>query len=321
MEQTYSQRRGLNAALAAAQAASGVLMARFQPPPARSLKSWMKAPGALVTDADLASDKAIAGALRAAGVPGRVLSEESPSDAGVMGRLLSEESRSDGAPRQARGERPLDRPSRGERSPGKQAQAERDLTWLIDPLCGTVPYSTGMVHWGVNIALRRRGTLELGVVALPPLGETLAAIRGRGVTRNGRKWSPAPPYAVRPSTGSGRTGVRLSEVAVGLEIDGGETWKKLMRRGLGWVPLCGQVNTFASAAYPMGMVCLGRLSALVIYGVEPVHLAAGAAIALELGLPVTDGRGVAIDWSDDDELPVVVAGWPEIHRQLIAAMA
>ena len=43
-------------------------------------------------------------------------------------------------------------------------------------------------------------------------------------------------------------------------------------------------------------------------------------IASELGVLVTDDSGQPIDWSKDDELPVVVIGWPEIHEQLLAVM-
>jgi fructose-1,6-bisphosphatase/inositol monophosphatase family enzyme len=59
----------------------------------------------------------------------------------------------------------------------------------------------------------------------------------------------------------------------------------------------------------------------VFYGIEPVHFAAGAMIADELGVLVTGEAGEPIDWSNDDELPVVVIGWPVIHEQLLAAMA
>jgi myo-inositol-1(or 4)-monophosphatase len=253
-------------------------LGRFKSAEGRALKQWMKSPGALVTDADVESDRVIAETLRRHRVPGRVLSEESSSG-----------------------------PSRD------------GLTWLIDPLCGTYPFSTGMVHWGVNIALRRSNEFEVAALALPALGETLVMSRGGGVTRNGR---PLRPTGNRRSGGDAApfAKAKMSDVAVGLEIDGGETWRRLMKRGLGWVPQCAQVNTFASAAYPMGLVGLGRLAALVIYGVEPVHMAAGAAIALELGLRVTDATGAPADWSGDGELPVVVAGWPGVHSQLIEAM-
>ncbi len=262
-----NREKAIEAALEAAAAAARVLLDRSEPHERAALKQWMKSPGALVTEADIESDRVISETLKRAGVPGRILSEESRS-----------------------------------------GRASDELTWLIDPLCGTVPYSTGMQHWGLNIALRRGGTLELAVLALPTLGETLSAVIGKGVKMNGRRWSPRAP------------GTRLSDVAVGLEVDGGEMWKKLLKRGLGWVPECGQVNTFASAAYPLGLVCLGRLSAFVIYGGEPVHIAAGAAIALELGLEVTDGKGGPVDWSGDGELPCMVVGWPEVHAQLMEAM-
>ena len=191
---------------------------------------------------------------------------------------------------------------------GQGRAAGEDLTWLIDPLCGTVPFAAGMDHWGVNIALRRGGSLELGVLAMPSLGETLAAVRGRGVKRNGRRWRPPAP------------GAALGESTIGLEIDGGIEWRRLLRRGLSWVPECGQINIFASAAYPMGQVCLGRLPAAVFYGIEPVHLAAGACVALELGCRVTDAGGSEVDWTGDAALAVVVAGWPAAHAQLIQAM-
>ena len=50
-----------------------------------------------------------------------------------------------------------------ESSTGKR---DGQLTWLIDPLCGTLPFSTGLPHWGVCIALRSGIDLLIGVVAL-----------------------------------------------------------------------------------------------------------------------------------------------------------
>ena len=101
----------LDAANSAAAAASNVLLARFRPDNSNPLDSFYKSPNALVTDADLASDRAISEALKTAGAPGRILSEESET-------VLSESGDND------------------------------SLTWLVDPLCGTVPFSTGMDHWG-----------------------------------------------------------------------------------------------------------------------------------------------------------------------------
>ncbi len=257
----------LDAALAASQAASEVLLGRFRAPRERALESWMKSPGALVTDADIAADRAMVAALKQAGAAGDIVSEESAEERGGEG-----------------------------------------LDWLIDPLCGTVPFSTGMDHWGINIALRRTGTLELGVVTLPVQGEQLAAARGAGVSRNGQPWAAAAPAT------------KLSEVAVGLEIDGGDEWARLLKGGLEWVAKASQVNTFASISYPVTQVLLGRLAAMVVYGVTPVHVAAGCAVALELGLKVTDGAGAPIDWSGDEGREAVVIAWPEVDGELVEAM-
>jgi len=258
----------LRSADSAAAAASDVLLVRFRPDTSQALDSFYKSPNALVTDADLASDKAITEALRVAGAPGRILSEESKTD-------LSDDD---------------------------------SLTWLVDPLCGTVPFSTGMDHWGVNIALRRSGDLIVASLSLPSLGERLSAIKGGGVIRNGKPFTSSSPRE------------KLSESTVGLEVDGPEEWRRKLASGLEWIPSTSQINTFASAAYPIALVCLGRLPAAVFYGIEPMHFAAGALIASELGVLVTDDTGEPIDWSKDEELPAVVIGWPEIHRQLLAVM-
>lgn len=258
----------LEAADAAAAAASEVLLARFRPDATEALDTFYKSPNALVTDADLASDKAITESLKRAGVPGQILSEES-------GTALSDDD---------------------------------SLTWLVDPLCGTVPFSTGMDHWGVNIALRRDGELIAASLPLPSLNERLSATKGGGVIRNGEPFTSSSPRK------------KLSESTVGLEVDGPEEWRLRLGSGLGWIPSVSQINTFASTAYPTALICLGRLPAAVFYGIEPMHFAAGAMIASELGVLVTDDSGQPIDWSKDDELPVVVIGWPEIHEQLLAVM-
>lgn len=265
----FDERVALEAAVAAAEAASGVLLSRFRAAGGKALETWTKAPGALVTDADIQSDHAIATALR---------------EAGARGSIISEESRTDGE---------------GE-----------GLTWLVDPLCGTTPFSTGIGHWGVNIALRAGSELVVGALALPTLGELLTAVRGKAIARNGQRYEPVAP------TGE------LADVGVALEVDGGQEWARLAQSGqLKWIRGVGQIYSFSSAAYPLGQLGLGRLHAVVLYRAAPVHVAAGAAVAQEAGIRVTDGRGRPLEWDDDErEFDIVVAGWPEPHAALLEAM-
>ena len=263
----------MEAASAAALAASDVLMARFNAG-VENLESWEKSPGALVTEADLESDQAIAQVLRDSGCGGVIISEESNVDLG-----------------------------------GGGIDGDRKIEWLIDPLCGTVPFSTGMNHWGVNIAMRADGELVVGALATPTGGTLLTSEVGSGVKVNGESLSVAE---------SDRD---LGEVTVGLEVDGQHVWRSLLSSGgLDWVTRVLQTNSFASAAYPLMLVVTGRMAAVVFYRIEPMHVAAGSLAAMMLGARVTDGVGQPIDWSSNDEIPIVVAGWPRAHDKLIEVM-
>ncbi|MCE2466327.1 MAG: inositol monophosphatase [Dehalococcoidia bacterium] len=263
---TYDLNKAREAAIAASDASSRLLLDRFRSAD-KPLDTWMKAPGALVTDADMSADGAIAQALASSGLPISIRSEESTSTLG-----------------------------------------DGDACWLVDPLCGTVPFSLGMPHWGVNIALLIDGRLELGLISIPTSGERLVAT-GQGGARLGQ----SPLESAPPTT-------ELSLSTVGLEVDGGAEWARVLSGELRWVPQVGQVNTFSSAAYPAAQVCMGRLAAAVFYKIAPVHIAAGACIATELGLRVTDSLGRDLDWNSTADLPIVVMGWPEVHGQLIDAM-
>lgn len=266
----FDRRKAVEAALAAVDAASVELMKRFRTP-AGELRAWHKAPGAPVTDADMASDQAIAAALRNAGAPGVIVSEEGKSE---------------------------------DVQPGS---GTNPLTWLVDPLCGTLPYRDGLAHWGVNVALRDGGSLELAVLAVPVAGDVFLAVKGRGVARNGRVYTAEPPRAP------------LSEAVVCVEIDSGQ-WSEYAPSVARWASAAGVINMFSSIAYPGAQLLQGRLAALVVFRVAPVHVAACAAIGQELGLRITDARGGPIDWSQDGDLPSLVIGWPEHHAALIEAI-
>jgi myo-inositol-1(or 4)-monophosphatase len=188
------------------------------------------------------------------------------------------------------------------------------LAWLVDPLCGTVPFRAGMPHWGVNIALRRYARLEVAVLAMPAVDELLTAQQGSGVTRNGEPFTPRDP------------GLPLGEATIGLEVDGGD-WSRLLssrrdrRWALDWLGAVSHTNTFASAAYPIGQVCLGRMSGVVFYKVDSVHLAAGALVAQELGALVTGADRRPLDWMSGAPHEVAVVAWPSVHGELVRAMA
>ena len=258
----------LDAATKARKRASDVLTQRFADG-AQPLNSWEKSPGALVTDADIASDQAIADALRECRAGGRIISEETPS-------TLSSDS---------------------------------PVEWLVDPLCGTVPFSTGMTHWGINIAARIGSTLAASSFATPMSGDAVDSVRDAPPSRNGTPLTATSPHN------------NLAEATIGLEIDGKDVWDRLATNGgLRWLAKVGEANSFASAAYPIMQVCLGRMAGVVFYRIEPMHIAAGALAATNLGIKVTHGNGAEIDWSSNDEIPIFVVAWDAVHAELIDAI-
>ncbi len=52
--------------------------------------------------------------------------------------------------------------------------------WIVDPLDGTKGFTRGRGFWGPLVALEHDGAIVAGAMALPALGETYWAARGRG---------------------------------------------------------------------------------------------------------------------------------------------
>jgi myo-inositol-1(or 4)-monophosphatase len=260
----------LKAALLATDAATGALMGRFRSSESSvagmDLASWEKAPGELVTEADMESDEFIKAALSGRDTPGDIYSEE-----------------------------------------GTLERGGGDRFWLVDPLCGTRVYAAGLGLFGVSVALVGPGNaLELGVIAVPPLKERMAAVVGRGVTRNGRPWQTEPP-----------TG-RLADVLVGVSAG---RFTEEMGNSLGWASRSAGLLSLGSAPYGLFQLAVGRLGAQVFYNAGVEHMAAGAAVCAELGVTITDANGDALNWTPGAVFPTAVCAWPSVHPEVLEAIA
>lgn len=60
------------------------------------------------------------------------------------------------------------------------------LTWVIDPIDGTVPFVSGLPHWCVAIAIQSEHGTEAGVVFHPLSDEMFTARHGAGAQLNGK---------------------------------------------------------------------------------------------------------------------------------------
>ncbi|HET6922336.1 MAG TPA: inositol monophosphatase family protein [Anaeromyxobacteraceae bacterium] len=57
---------------------------------------------------------------------------------------------------------------------------EAGARWIVDPIDGTRGFTRGGSFWGPLLALEHHGEVVVGAMALPALGETYWAARGRG---------------------------------------------------------------------------------------------------------------------------------------------
>jgi myo-inositol-1(or 4)-monophosphatase len=137
--------RGLLAlAVTAARAAGALLRERFEAGPEREV-SAKSSPTDLVSEADLASQRAIHSLIAA----------DRPQD----GFLAEEE--------------------------GADLTGSSGLQWVVDPLDGTINFLFGIPEWCVSIAVKdEHGTLA-GVVHDPIVPRTFTAIRGARAERDG----------------------------------------------------------------------------------------------------------------------------------------
>ena len=161
------------------------------------------------------------------------------------------------------------------------------LTWVVDPIDGTVNYLYGIPHYAVSIALVEGEPDPLtwrglaGVVVNPAVGEVFQAATGDGATLN--------DVPIRAASS-----VPLGEALIGT----GFAYASEMRGTQGEIvarllPKVRDIRRHGTASLDLCFVAAGRLNAYFERTLSPWDHAAGAIIAREAGAVVTGLDGVA----------------------------
>lgn len=127
-------------------AEAGRIALGMWPGAGHQLRSWDKAPGNPVCDADMAVDAFLKGELGALLPAAGWLSEETGDHPQRLGS---------------------------------------DLVWLVDPIDGTRDFVRGRPGWSVSVALLSAGRPLIGLLDAPARGELWEAEAGKGAFRNG----------------------------------------------------------------------------------------------------------------------------------------
>ena len=148
------------------------------------------------------------------------------------------------------------------------------ITWVVDPIDGTVNYASGMPSYAVSIAVVRGDEQLAGVVHTPALGETFVAARGEGSfveSAGGRhRLQVASEY---PAGALLATGFGYDPATHAGDI---ATVQRVM-------PIARDVRRIGAAAIDLSYVAAGRLDAYFERGLKPWDMAAGSLIVVEAG--------------------------------------
>lgn len=172
-----------------------------------------------------------------------------------------------------------------------------DTFWTIDPIDGTANYVNGQPLWGIALGRVRNAKPDLGVIALPDLGVTLAG-SDAGLFKNGDLIQSQPP----------RVGaVSLNLRSIGPQPEDLDLLRACHALGAG---ICHWRCSAASLAF----VAEGKLSAHLDPHTTLWDAVPGAALCRAAGIEIRWGCAAGRLWikaGADDMLAAMADAWPD----------
>lgn len=154
------------------------------------------------------------------------------------------------------------------------------ITWVIDPIDGTVAYLYGQPSWAVSVAAEDEHGGLVGVVHAPALQETYVAVRGEGAVRID---SRGEHRLLRDDV------VELPFALIGTGFGYDPERRRSQARTLQAVlPEVRDIRRFGAASLDICFVADGRLDGYYERGLSRWDYAAAALVAREAGV-ITSG--------------------------------
>ena len=180
-----------------------------------------------------------------------------------------------------------------------------DITWIIDPLDGTLNFIQGIPHFSVSIAVQKGNHLEHGVIVDPIRREEFVASRGYGAQLNGRR--------IRVSNRA-----KLDECVLGTGIPPGSLGRldEYMATLKALTGSCRGIRRAGSAALDLAYVAAGRTDGFWEMGLSKWDIAAGIVLVREAGGFIGDLDGGESYWQTGD----IVAANPKCMRAMVQSL-
>ena len=195
---------------------------------------------------------------------------------------------------------------------GDDVATASGITWVLDPIDGTVNYLYGLPSFAVSVA----------AVSGPPRSHDWTALAGAVYDGTGRMWSAGRGLGAwcdderlvrtdAPALSSTLLGTGFQYVAARREVQGRIVTQLL--------PQVRDIRRLGAAAVDLCLVASGHLDAYYEHGLNAWDLAAGALIATEAGV-----RVAGIDGGAPDEHLTIAAmpgAWQALREALVNAGA
>jgi myo-inositol-1(or 4)-monophosphatase len=184
---------------------------------------------------------------------------------------------------------------------GSSQEGSSGLSWIVDPLDGTVNYLFGIPQWSVSVAVRDARGAVAGAVFDPNRDELFVATRGGHArllgAHNAIELHRAPAHdasherrtgggvGADAQAGPGGEDLASAMVATGLAYDA-EVRRAQARVLERLAPRVRDIRRFGSAALDLAWTAAGRFDAYYERSVKQWDIAAGALVCERAGLRV-----------------------------------
>ena len=193
---------------------------------------------------------------------------------------------------------------------GADVASSSGITWIVDPIDGTVNYLYQLPGWNISIAAQHLGKTIAGAVFAPLLdgGLLWSAHLGGGARMRKRD---GEPIAIKANE---NVPLHLALLATGFSYST-EIREKQGTRFAQLIPQVRDIRRMGAAAVDLCLVASGMVDGYFEEELSPWDLAAGELIATEAGALVTNASGAKAGKD------MVVAAHPTLHSEILALLA
>lgn len=189
----------------------------------------------------------------------------------------------------------------GDAAAGNDASA----FWLVDPICGTRNFASGIPLFCVNVALVEDDRVTVAVVGDPSTNTVHVAELGKGA------------WALSDGTPRRLAAAAESQTIV---IEDSHADPEPERRARAATAVADAIRAFRwdirafSTTLALAYVAAGRVDGYVLFWTSAIHASAGSLLAAEAGATVSDVDGKPWTIRSDS---IIASATPELHDDLL----